>query len=113
MIYIPGTGIIEAYIDAETGLPTSQFMDALAVYYWAWFILTVIFTVAAVRSSWVLFLDFVVLDVELILLACGYMMNSSAVLTAANSLGFVVAFLSCKSNPPFLATFILTQGSRC
>jgi uncharacterized protein len=97
MIYIPGTGILDAYIDKDTGLPNSQFGNALAMYCWAWFILTVIFTIAAMRSSWILFLDLAVLSLELLLLAVGYMTNTDGVLTAANSLGFVVALLSCKS----------------
>jgi uncharacterized protein len=99
MIYIPGTGILAAYIDPETGLPNSQLTNALAMYCWAWFILTVIFTVAAMRSSWILFLDLAILSLELLLLACGYMTNTEGLLTAANSLGFVVAFLSCKFLP--------------
>ncbi|KPI42275.1 Ammonia transport outward protein 2 [Cyphellophora attinorum] len=94
MIYIPGTGILDAYIDKDTGLPNSQFGNALAMYCWAWFILTVIFTIAAMRSSWILFLDLAVLSIELLLLAVGYMTNTDGVLTAANSLGFVVALLS-------------------
>jgi uncharacterized protein len=96
MIYIPGTGILAAYIDADTGLPNSQFGNALGMYCWAWFILTVVFTVAAIRSSWILFADLAVLSVELLLLAVGYMTGKDGVLTAANALGFVVAFLSCK-----------------
>lgn len=99
MIYIPGTGILDAYIDSTTGLPNSQFGNALSMYCWAWFILTVVFTVAAMRSSWILFLDLFVLSVELLLLAVGYMTNTDGVLTAANSLGFVVAALSCKYMP--------------
>jgi succinate-acetate transporter protein len=63
---------------------------------WAWFILTVIYTVAAMRSSWVLFLTLLSLDVELLLLAAGYMAESSNVIVAANSIGFVVAFFACK-----------------
>jgi succinate-acetate transporter protein len=66
---------------------------------WAWFILTVIFTVAAMRSSWVLFLTLFFLDIELLLLAAGYMANSTKVLVAANSVGFAVGFFACKSFP--------------
>lgn len=66
------------------------------MYCWAWFILTVIFTIAAVRSSWVLFLTLFFLDVELLLLAAGYMADSSATLVAANSVGFIVGFFACE-----------------
>jgi succinate-acetate transporter protein len=114
MIYIPGTGIlaceyhshpnnpsiitdteIPAYTDAN-GQISPDFNNALGMYCWAWFILTVIFTVAAMRSSWVLWFTLFFLDIELILLACGYMLDSSTTLVAANSVGFVVAFCSCK-----------------
>ncbi|KAJ4412370.1 hypothetical protein N0V91_000842, partial [Didymella pomorum] len=110
MIYIPGTGIIAcessllnrswsaidsaaAYTDSS-GQLRSEFGQALAMYCWAWFILTVIFTVAAIRSSWVLFLTLFFLDVELLLLAAGYMANSSATLVTANSVGFIVGFFA-------------------
>lgn len=66
------------------------------MYLWAWFILTVIFTIAAIRSSWVLFLDLFFLDIVLMLLACGYMLNMPRLETAGSALGFVVALLSCK-----------------
>ena len=96
MIYIPGTGILASYTDSSTGQLNEQFPQALAMYIWAWFILTVIFTIAAMRSSWVLFLDLFFLDIDLILLACGYMLNNTTLLKAGNGFGFVVAFLSCK-----------------
>lgn len=95
MIYIPGTGILAAYTDTSTGQLRPEFNNALGMYAWCWFILTVIYTVAAMRSSWILFLTLFFLDVELLLLAVGYMLDSSATLIAANSVGFVVAFFSC------------------
>jgi succinate-acetate transporter protein len=96
MIYLPGSGILAAYTDSKTGELNAQFPQALAMYLWAWFILTVIFTVAAMRSSWVLFLDLFVLDIVLMLLACGYMLGMPSLETAGSALGFVVALLSCK-----------------
>jgi uncharacterized protein len=96
LIYIPGSGILAAYTDEKTGELNSQFPNALAMYLWAWFILTVIYTVAAMRSSWILFLDLLVLDIVLMLLACGYMLNVKSLETAGSALGFVVALLSCK-----------------
>jgi succinate-acetate transporter protein len=94
MIYIPGSGILASYTDTKTGMLNDQFPNALAMYVWAWFILTFIFTIAAMRSSWVLFLDLVFLDIDLILLGCGYMLNMPKLLTAGNSVGFIVAILS-------------------
>lgn len=96
MIYLPGSGILEAYTDKTTGQLNSQFHNALGIWLWAWFILTVIFTVAAMRSSWILFLDLFFLDIDLLLLACGYMLDMPNLLKAGNAFGFVVALLSCK-----------------
>jgi hypothetical protein len=48
-----------------------------------------------VRSSWVLFFTLFFLDIELVLLAIGYMLSNSSILIAANSFGFIVAFCSC------------------
>lgn len=43
MIYLPGSGITASYTDSETGVVEAQFYQALAIYIWAWFILTVLF----------------------------------------------------------------------
>lgn len=87
---------MDAYTDKATGEISPQFNQAVAMYVWAWFILTVIYTIAAMRSSWILFLDLFFLDIDLMLLACGYMLEMPSLLTAGNSVGFIVAFLSCK-----------------
>ncbi|KAG9570458.1 hypothetical protein KCU71_g534, partial [Aureobasidium melanogenum] len=120
MIYIPGSGILASYTDAS-GKISQEFNNALSMYCWAWFILTVIFTIAAMRSSWILWFTLFFLDIELILLASGYMLNSSATLLAANSVGFVVAFCSywagCAGlwsgglTPIELPTFAMTNRS--
>lgn len=88
-----------AYTNVNGDL-NSTFYDAVGVYFWAWFILTAIYTVAAVRSSWVLFMTLFLLGVELLLLAIGYMLRSDQVLLAGNAVGFAVAFGSCQSPPP-------------
>ncbi|KAL4969951.1 acetate uptake transporter family protein [Aspergillus stella-maris] len=82
MIYLPGSGIIAAYTDATTGLPGQEFNEAVAIYLWVWLIVTVIYTVAAMRSTWILFLDLVALDICLLLLAVGFMTGVQGVLTA-------------------------------
>lgn len=48
-----GSGILAAYIDAATRGLNYQFPNTITItmYLWIWFILTVIFTVAAMRSS--------------------------------------------------------------
>ncbi|KAI6760343.1 hypothetical protein HG530_009203 [Fusarium avenaceum] len=93
MIYLPGSGIIAAYVD-DSGALSPDFQQAIAMYLWAWFILTVIYTIAAVRSSWVLFLDLLALDVCLILLAVGNMVNSTSVLNAGYAFGYLIAIMS-------------------
>lgn len=97
MIYLPGSGIIAAYTDAKTGALSPDFSQSLAIYLWAWFILTVIFTVAASRSSWVLFLDLLALDICLMLLAVGFMVENTQVMNAGYAFGYIVAILSCES----------------
>ncbi|KAL7917306.1 GPR1/FUN34/yaaH family domain-containing protein [Trichoderma austrokoningii] len=91
LIFIPGSGIIDAYSDAE-GHILPEFNQAIALYLWSWFILNSIFTVASVRSSWTLFMALLLFGVELILLATGYMTDSASLLTAGNSVGFLVSF---------------------
>lgn len=97
MIYLPGSGIIAAYTDPTTGELSPQFSQAIALYLWAWFILTVIFTIAAMRSSWVLFLDLFMLDITLMILAIGNMTGNETVNLVGYGIGYVVAILSCKS----------------
>lgn len=103
MIYLPGTGIIAAYTDPDTGLLSADFQQSLALYLWAWFILTVLFTVGAMRSSWILLLTLASLDVCLLLLAVGNMLGNDTTITTGFAIGYVTAALSCKSK---LAGFI-------
>lgn len=53
-----------------------------------------IFTIACWRASVILLLTLAFLDLDLILLGCGYLYNSSSLLVAGNSVGFAVAFCS-------------------
>ncbi|KAH7113971.1 GPR1/FUN34/yaaH family-domain-containing protein [Dactylonectria estremocensis] len=94
MIYLPGSGIITAYTDPKTGALSPDFQQAIALYLWAWFILTVIYTIAAVRTTWILFLDLFTLDICLALLAVGNMMDHQATITAGYAFGYLVAALS-------------------
>ncbi|KAJ5674303.1 uncharacterized protein N7477_004237 [Penicillium maclennaniae] len=94
MIYLPGTGILAAYTDSTTGALSPTFDQALSLYLWAWLIVTVAFTIAAIRSSWVLFMDLFFLDICLLLLACGFMVKVQGLLTAGYSFGLVVSFLA-------------------
>ena len=85
-----------AYTDPTSGAPTPEFNQAISIFMWVWLIVSVIFTVAAVRSTWILFLDMFMVDLTLLLLACGFMVGTQSLLTAGYSFGLVVTFLSCK-----------------
>ncbi|KAL7901877.1 GPR1/FUN34/yaaH family domain-containing protein [Trichoderma sp. TUCIM 5745] len=69
MIWLPGSGILQAYTDPSTNELTDEFNQAMAMYLFAWTIITFIYTVAAIRSTWVLVTNLIVLDVEYLLLA--------------------------------------------
>ncbi len=99
LIFIPGTGILSAYVDAATGEPTAELPQAIAMFVWAWFIVCVIFTVAATRSSWVLLILLVFVDLNLLFIATSYMCGVPALLKAASAVGFIASFLACKSCP--------------
>ncbi|KAH6660953.1 GPR1/FUN34/yaaH family-domain-containing protein [Truncatella angustata] len=94
LIYLPGSGIIAAYTDTVTGLPTAEFTQAIALFIWAWFIVTMIFTVAATRSNLIMLLVLVFTDLTLLFLACQYHTGIAALGTAASAFGFVTAFLA-------------------
>lgn len=96
MIYLPGSGIIAAYIDPTTNAIMPEFNQAISMFLWVWFIITVIYTIAAMRSTWVLLLDLICLDICLLLLACGFMLGTNGLFTAGYAFGLIVCFLSCE-----------------
>lgn len=96
LIYIPGSGIMAAYTGPD-GAISPEFNQSIALYMWLWFIVSVLFTVAAYRSTWIIFCDLISVDLCLLLLACGFMVGKESVLTAGYSFGMVACFLSCKS----------------
>lgn len=57
-----------AYTDASTAAVSPEINQTLAIYIWAWFIIAVLFTVAAVKSSLALFIDIFFLDLCLLLI---------------------------------------------
>ena len=105
MIYLPGTGIIAAYVDKETGELNNQFSQAIAMFVFAWFVLTMVFTVGAMRSSWVLFIALMFVDLHLLLIACGHLTGNNRLNVAGNSAGLVVAFLACEYPNPNKSIF--------
>lgn len=93
--------MLAAYTDAATGKPLPELDQALALLIWAWFLLSVIFTIAATRASWSLLLALLFFDLELVLLAVGYTVGNDRILLASRGVGFVVAFCACQYLAPF------------
>lgn len=79
MIYLPSSGIIAAYTDPTSGKLTLEFDQALGPYYTAWFIVTFLFAVGAVRASWVVLGILCFFDLECLLLAAGLMSGTKSV----------------------------------
>lgn len=92
MIYLPGSDIVTAYTDPSTGKLNAEFGWALVLYYTAWFIVTFIFLLGAVRASWVVAGILSLFELECLLLASGLMSGNTHVLKAANSIGFYSVF---------------------
>jgi uncharacterized protein len=65
------------------------------MFVWAWFIISVIFTVASIRTNWVLLILLVFVDLTLLLIAAEHMSGMTSLGTAASATGFVTAFLAC------------------
>ena len=101
------------YTDAATGKPLPELDQALALLIWAWFILSVIFTIAATRTSWSLLLALLFYDLELMLVAVGYTVGHDRILIASRGVGFIAAFCACQSLAPFsLGSLQLTESPR-
>ncbi|KAI1823069.1 GPR1/FUN34/yaaH family-domain-containing protein [Xylaria intraflava] len=92
-IFVPGSGVLAAYSTPE-GIPKPEFSQAVALFVWSWFIVTVIFTIGACQANWVLFGLLSTADVTLILLAAGEMVGSEAVLKASGVFGLIAAAIS-------------------
>lgn len=92
--------MLAAYTDTATGKPLPELNQALALLVWAWFILSVIFTIAATRASWSLLLTLMFFDLETMLLAVGYTVGNDQILLASRGVGFVVAFCACQYLAP-------------
>ncbi|KAI1432352.1 GPR1/FUN34/yaaH family-domain-containing protein [Xylaria sp. CBS 124048] len=101
-IFIPGSGIIAAYSDPKTGIPGPEFPQAVSLFIFSWFIITFIFTVGACQSNWVLFMLLVFADVTLVLLAVGFMINSSTCFKASGVFGLITAATSLYAASAYL-----------
>ncbi|KAI1335157.1 GPR1/FUN34/yaaH family-domain-containing protein [Xylariaceae sp. FL0016] len=94
LIYIPGSGILLAYTDPVTGGLKPEFEQAVALFVWQWFIITVIFTIGAIRSNYILLSVLCLADVTLILIATGNMTGNENLLTASSGFGFASAIMA-------------------
>ncbi|KAK0200051.1 Gpr1 family protein [Desarmillaria ectypa] len=95
-IFIPNSGIIEAY-----GTDKSELSSALAVYLFAWMIVTVLFFITSLRKSASFIALFGCLSVTFLLLACSELSASSGKATISTHLaksggafGIVTAFIA-------------------
>ncbi|KAI1773584.1 GPR1/FUN34/yaaH family-domain-containing protein [Hypoxylon cercidicola] len=93
LIFIPGSGILAAYTDPETGALMPEFDQAIAMFAWTWFVVSMVFTVATVRRSLVIVSALVFVDITLILLAVGHMLDSESCLKTSAATGFITAAL--------------------
>ncbi|KAI1168021.1 GPR1/FUN34/yaaH family-domain-containing protein [Nemania serpens] len=92
-IFIPGAGILAAYSTPQ-GIPKAEFSQAVALFVWSWFIITVIFTIGACQANYVLFSLLCTADVTLILLAAGHMVDHPGLLKASGVFGLIAAAIS-------------------
>ena len=79
-----------------TGKPLPELDQAPALLVWAWFILSILFTVAASRASWSVLMTLVFFDLETLLLGVGYTVGNNQILLASRGVCFVVAFFDCQ-----------------
>ncbi|CAJ2506923.1 Uu.00g081090.m01.CDS01 [Anthostomella pinea] len=93
LIFLPGSGILASYADGNGGLKP-EFEQAVALFVWQWFIITVIFTIGAIRSNYVLLSVLSLADVTLILIATGNMTGNENILRASSGFGFASAIMS-------------------
>ncbi|KIP05767.1 hypothetical protein PHLGIDRAFT_19614 [Phlebiopsis gigantea 11061_1 CR5-6] len=90
MLYIPGSGILDAYAAA----PASELDSALGIYLITWAVLTFLLLVAATRRNLGLVALFFFLTITYILLAAGKFLNSTASNKAGGALGVVTALIA-------------------
>lgn len=78
-------------------IPREDFSQAVALFVWSWFIITVIFTIGACQANYTLFSLLCTADITLILLAAGHMTLDERLLKASGVFGLIAAAISCKS----------------
>ena len=83
---------MEAYSDPISGAPNGEFIQAVSLFLWAWFLLTLVYTVAAITTNLVLLLALISTDLTLLFTALSYNTGVDMLGTAGCAMGFVTCF---------------------
>ncbi|KAI0481159.1 GPR1/FUN34/yaaH family-domain-containing protein [Xylariaceae sp. FL0804] len=94
LIFLPGSGIIASYTDPTTGELMPEFNQAVSLFVWQWFIITVLFTIGATRSNYILLSVLSLADVTLLLIASYFLTGNEKLLKASSGFGFASAVLA-------------------
>ncbi|KAJ6531398.1 Gpr1 family protein [Mycena vulgaris] len=87
-ILIPGSGIAGAYADKQ------EFHNAIGIFLFAWFIVTVLLLIASLRKSIAFIALFGFLSLTFLLLGVGEFTGKAGVVTGGGALGIVTAFIA-------------------
>lgn len=85
-------GIPGAYSSA--GLSAKEAPNAIGLYFWIWFGIALILTIASVRSSLVMVLLLLMMDITLALLASFHYTGHSTLETASGAFGVITALVA-------------------
>jgi len=91
LIFLPFVGILDAYEATPQG--AAQLHNALGIYLMTWFILVFVMIWAAMRSSAILFVLVILVDVMCLVLGVGEFTQNLAITKAGGALGIVSAAL--------------------
>ncbi|KAJ6590854.1 FUN34 transmembrane protein [Mycena sp. CBHHK59/15] len=87
-ILIPGSGIGAAYDSEE------EFHNALGIYLFTWFIITVLLLIASLRKSIAFIALFGFLSITFLLLGAGEFTGTTSIVTAGGAFGIITAFIA-------------------
>jgi succinate-acetate transporter protein len=94
-IYIPGAGILDAYVDPTTGvLNASELQSALGIYLITWAVVTFLLLIGSLRRNVGMIALFFFLTITFILLAAGNFTASTSVTKAGGGFGVLTALIA-------------------
>lgn len=79
---------------STNGISAAEATDAIGLYLWIWFGITVLLTIAAIRSSVVLIVLLVLLDITFAMLGAFYYTGNPKLETAGGAFGVATAFVA-------------------